>query len=143
VETVHQSYVDPAGNLIEKQEQIFDDPYQRRFTLLNRTTQGIYFLLGVLEVLLALRFLLRIINTDATTGFTNFIYNFTGPFVTPFNGIFNDQAFTRIGVLESSTLVAMLIYALVVYGIVRLIYVVFAPNHSGKEVYTKTRRRLL
>jgi len=141
VETKRQSYFDPAGNLVEKQEQIVDDPYQRRFNLVNRSTQIIYFVLGLVEVMLGLRFLLRLIDAEATTGFTSFIYNFTNPFVVPFNGIFNDQTLNRGGILELSTVVAMVIYALVAYGIAKLLYVVFAPNRSSGGVYTKTRRR--
>lgn len=141
VESSQQTYYDPAGNLVEKQEQVIDDSYQRRHNLINRTAQIIYFLLGLMEVLLALRFVFRLINADANTGFASFIYNFTRPFVAPFQGIFNDQTLSQVGVLEFSTLVAMVIYALVGYGIVRLLYVLFAPNRSSKEVYTKTLRR--
>jgi len=141
VETVRQQYYDPAGNLVDKQEQVVDDPYQRRYNQINRTTQIIYFVLGLVEVLLALRFLFRLINAEANTGFANFIYNFTRPFVAPFNGLFNDQALNQTGMLEFSTLVAMAIYALVVYGIVKLLYVLLAPNRSTAEVYTDTRSR--
>lgn len=143
MESSQQTYYDPAGNLVEKREQVFDDSSQQRLNLINRTTQIIYFLVGLLEVLLTLRFVFRLINADATTGFANFIYNFTHPFVVPFNGIFNDQAIARVGVLEFSTLVAMVIYALVGYGIARLLYVLFAPNRSSQEVYSKTLRRRL
>jgi uncharacterized protein YggT (Ycf19 family) len=141
VETVRETYFDQAGSLVEKQEQVSDDPYQRRLNLINRTTRLLYFVLSLIEVLLALRFLFRLINADATTGFANFIYNFTSPLVGPFNGIFNDQALNRAGVLEISTLVAMAIYCLVGYGIARLVYVLFVPNRNSEEVYTKTRRR--
>jgi uncharacterized protein YggT (Ycf19 family) len=143
VEFSQQTYYDSAGNLVEKQKQVFDDSYQHRLNLINRTTQIIYFLLGLVEVLLTLRFVFRLINADATTGFANFIYNFTRPFVEPFQGIFNDQALSQVGKLEFSTLVAVVIYALVGYGIVRLLYVLFAPKRSSEEVYTKTLRRRL
>jgi uncharacterized protein YggT (Ycf19 family) len=142
VETVRQSYYDPTGALVEKQEQVVDDPFTRRHNILERTTQIIYFLLGILEVLLALRVLLRFINADNTSGFANFIYNFSAPFIAPFNGIFNnDQVLNRVGVIEFSTLLAMVIYALFAYGMIRLLYIVFEPNRSSKEIYTTSSRR--
>ncbi|NWJ48650.1 MAG: YggT family protein [Chloroflexi bacterium] len=142
VETVRQSYYDPTGALVEKQEQVVDDPFTRRNNILERTTQIIYFVLGILEVLLALRVLLRFISADNGSGFANFIYNFSAPFVAPFNGIFNnDQVLNRVGVIEFSTLLAMVIYSLFAYGMVRLLYIVFEPNRSSKEIYSTSSRR--
>jgi uncharacterized protein YggT (Ycf19 family) len=141
VETTHQGFYDTSGNLVQREEQVFDDPYTRRYNTLDRTARIIYFVLGVLEVLLALRFLFRLISADTANGFANFIFNFTAPFVAPFNGIFNDQALTRTGVVEVSTLLAMAIYALLAYGIVKLLYVLLAPNRSTEEVHSTTRRR--
>ncbi|HEX2913442.1 MAG TPA: YggT family protein, partial [Chloroflexia bacterium] len=112
----------------------------RRLNTLDRTTQVIYFLLGLLEILLALRFVFRIINSNTANGFVNFIYNLTAPFVAPFNGIFNDQAVTRGSVVEFSTLIAMAIYALIAWGIVKLLNVLLRPNPSSREVFTNTRR---
>jgi len=141
VETNRQGYYDANGNLVERQEQVFDDPYTRRYNGLDRTARVIYFVLGVLEILLALRFIFRLTSADTSNGFANFIFNSTAPFVGPFNGIFNDQALTRTGVLEISTLLAMAIYALLFYGIVKLMYVLLAPNRSTEEIHSTTRRR--
>lgn len=141
VESTRQGYYDASGNLVEKEEQVFDDPYTRRYNGLDRTAQVIYFLLGVLEIILALRFIFRLTSADTSNGFANFIFNFSNPFVAPFNGIFNDQALTRTGVLEISTLLAMAIYALIFWGVVKLMYVLFAPNRSTEQVVSTTRRR--
>jgi len=142
VETVNQSYYDPSGALVEKQEQVVDDSFTRRNNILDRTTQIMYFLVGMLEVLLGLRLLLRLINADSTSSFASFIYNLSAPFVAPFNGIFNnDQVLNQVGVIELSTILAMGIYALLAYGVVRLLYILFKPDRSSKEVYTASRRR--
>jgi len=144
VETVRESYYDQSGALVEKQEQVVDDPYMHRNNLLARTRQIIYFVLGILEVLLTLRLFLRIINASSTAGFANFIYNFSSPFVAPFNGIFNnDQVLNRDVIIEFSTILAMVIYALLTYGVVKLLYILFGPNRSSKEVYTASRRSRL
>jgi uncharacterized protein YggT (Ycf19 family) len=141
VENVRHGYYDADGNLVTREEQVFDDPYIRRLNALDRVSRIVYFLMGVLEVLLALRFLFRVINAESGNGFVNFIYNFTRPFVAPFNGIFNDQVLNRGSVAEISTLLAMALYAILTYGIIQLLYLVLTPNRSSREVFTTTRRR--
>jgi len=59
--------------------------------------------------------------------------------VGPFNGIFNDQALGR-SVFETSTIIAMLVYALIGWGIVSLGRVIFAPNLPSRQSVTTTRR---
>jgi uncharacterized protein YggT (Ycf19 family) len=141
VENVRQGFYDAAGNLVERQEQVFDDPYARRLNVLDRTARIIYFVMGVLEVLLALRFLFRVINAETTNGLVNFVYNFTAPFVAPFNGIFNDQSLQRGSLIEISTLLAMVLYSILTYGIIQLLYLLFTPGRSSRSVFSSTRRR--
>jgi len=141
LENVRQGFYDANGNLVEREEQIFDDPYQRRMNVLDRTARIIYFVMGFLEVLLALRFLFRIIGADPNNGLVNFVYNFTGVFVGPFNGIFNDQSLQRGNVIEVSTLLAMAMYAILTYGIIQLLYLVLTPSRSTRSVFSNTRRR--
>lgn len=141
VESSRQGFYDANGNLMEREEQVFDDPYTRRYNGLDRAAQVIYFVLGLLEILLAVRFIFRLLGADTGNGFANFIFNVTTPFVGPFNGIFNDQALSKVGVFEISTLLAMAIYALIAWGIVKLMYILFAPNRSTQEVHSTTRRR--
>lgn len=141
VENVRQGFYDANGNLVEREEQIFDDPYVRRMNKLDRVARIVYFVMGFLEVLLALRFLFRVIGADPDNGFARFIYNFTGVFVGPFNGIFNDQSLQSGSVVEISTLLAMAIYALLTYGVIQLMYLLFTPNRSSRSVFSSTRRR--
>ena len=70
-----------------------------------------------------------------------FLYNLSHVFVAAFNGIFNDQALGR-SVFETSTLVAMIVYLLLAWGIVSLGRLIFAPNVSGHQRMTTTRRPL-
>jgi hypothetical protein len=141
VERTRQGYYDPEGNLIERDEQVYDDPYTRRLNILDRVVQIMYFLTGALEVLLGLRLIFRLINSSTANGLVNFVYNLSAPFVGAFNGIFNDQSLGRGSVLEFSTIIAMLIYALLCWGMVQLLYVLFTPGYRSREVYSVTRRR--
>ncbi len=141
VEHVRQGYYDQDGNLMQREEQIVDDPGSRRLNILDRATRIFYFLVGALEILLALRFLLRVINAGSGNGLVNFIYNLSAPFVAPFNGIFNDQSLTKGSVFEFSTLIAMGVYAILLFGLVKFMYVLFEPGRNTRQVFSTTRRR--
>lgn len=71
---------------------------------------------------------------------TQFLYNLSAVFVAPFNGSFHDQALGTRSVFELSTLIAMLIFALLAWGLVALSRLVFAPNDSGRQRFTTIRR---
>ncbi|HCU55072.1 MAG: hypothetical protein UT14_C0043G0008 [Candidatus Shapirobacteria bacterium GW2011_GWE1_38_92] len=88
----------------------------------NRETieYAIYFLFGFLEILLGIRLLLKLTGANVASGFVRFIYGITGIFVLPFQGIFR-QAYVSGSVFEPSTLVAIFVYMLLAWGIVKLI----------------------
>ena len=92
----------------------------QRVKPLYRGTQIVWYVLTVLEVLLAFRFVLRLIGANPVAGFTDFIYSISYPFAAPFLAVV-DQS--RIGgsVFEWTTLLAMVVYWLVAKGIVRLL----------------------
>ena len=131
--------IDSAGNRVESHAEVYEDENLRRSNLRYWITSVVYFVLGVLEVILLLRFIFRLLGANEGSSFVMFLYNLSGIFVGPFNGIFNDQGLGH-SVFETSTLVAMLVYALIAWGIVSLFRVIFAPVYSGQQRVTTTRR---
>ena len=87
---------------------------------LYRGTQAVWYILNVIEGLLLFRFILRLLGANAAAGFTNFIYTLSYPFVAPFINVFRALRFGN-ATFEWSTLLAMLVYWLIAWGIVRLI----------------------
>ncbi|MEO6513157.1 MAG: YggT family protein [Candidatus Saccharimonadales bacterium] len=80
----------------------------------------IYLLGGILIALLAIRFLLSLLGANRGNGFADFIYSASHPFVSPFFGLFNyTEQFGRSR-FEFETLIAILVYALVVALLTRL-----------------------
>lgn len=142
VQSQRESYVDPAGNQVENHAEVYENENLRRANLRYWITRIIYFVLAVLEVLLLLRFLFRLLGANQGSSFVMFLYNLTHVFVGPFNGIFNDQALGQ-SVFEFSTIVAMIVYALIAWGIVSLCRIIFAPKYSGRQTFTTTRRNRL
>ncbi|HJT56284.1 MAG TPA: hypothetical protein VJ761_07315 [Ktedonobacteraceae bacterium] len=137
-----QSYVDPAGNRVENREEVYVDQNAQRANIRYWITRIVYYLLAVLEIILALRFFFRLLGASQGSDFVMFLYNLSHVFVGPFNGIFNDQALGH-SVFEFSTIVAMIVYALIAWGIVSLARVIFAPNYSGRQSASTTRRQNL
>lgn len=83
-----------------------------------------YFMFGVLEVLLAFRLLLKLFGASSSSFFVRFIYSTSGIFVLPFEGIFRKlfaQGAEVTSVLEPATLVALLVYAVLAWGVIKLI----------------------
>ena len=98
---------------------------QRRDASGSQTIEYIvYFLFGMLEILLVFRFLLKLSGASATSGFVDFIYGLSGAFTWPFEGIFRSlfgQGVETTAVFEPSTLVAIAVYAVIAWGIVSLV----------------------
>ena len=90
---------------------------QRAITRLARL---IYFTFSVIESLIAIRAVLRLLGARSV-GFARFMYDITQPLVRPFQGLFSEPGLGRY-VLEFSSLVAIIVYALLAYALVRLLY---------------------
>ena len=101
-----------------------------------KVTQVIWLLLGFLESVLALRFMFKLIGVNPANAFASILYGFTDLFVAPFASLTGAPAVEGM-VFEFSTLIAMVVYALVFYAIERLVYVVFY-RHGGTKVSQTT-----
>lgn len=94
----------------------------------------IYFFFGLLEVLLAFRLVLKLTGASMASAFVGFIYGVTGLFIVPFEGIFRkafNQGIETTSVLEPSTIVAIVVYAVLALGIVKLLRVLSGEKQSS------------
>ena len=92
-----------------------------------RAVQITWFLAGLIGVLLAFRFFLKLTGASPQAEFVGFIYGVTGPLVAPFRGIFADSG-QGFFIFEPSTLVALAVYLLLGWGIVTLIKIMTTPR---------------
>jgi hypothetical protein len=84
----------------------------------------VWYIFGFIEILLAFRFVLKLLGANPNNGFVDLVYTVTGILTAPFDSIFGVKSATSgdiQSVFEPSILVAMLVYALVAWGIVKLI----------------------
>jgi hypothetical protein len=87
-----------------------------------RATQVVWYIAGLIEVILGLRFLLRLVGANPAAGFVDFIYALAHPFVAPFNGIVHNVSIEG-SVFDWNTLIAMIVYWIVAWAIVRLFFI--------------------
>jgi uncharacterized protein YggT (Ycf19 family) len=99
----------------------------------DRVARIVYLVFGVLEALLVIRFILKLLAANPDAGFSNLIYSITQPFLVLFQGVFPD-AFTRGSVLEVSTLLAILVYALLAWAIASVVRILGRRQNPGAPV---------
>jgi uncharacterized protein YggT (Ycf19 family) len=92
-----------------------------------RAAAVVWFVVGVVEIFIAARFLGKLFGASAHSAFVNFIYQVSGPMVAPFTGIFGDTG-SRTNTFETASLVALVVYAVIGWGLVVLIRIVTAPK---------------
>ena len=111
------------------------DSYNSRTTKpLYRGTQIVWYIVGLLEALLAFRFVLKLLAANPGACFSSFIYSVSHPFAAPFLNVFN---VTKVegSIFEWTTLLAMFVYWLIAWGIVRLFFMsktVSTPEAAAK-----------
>ena len=91
-----------------------------------RSGRIIYFVLGVIEVLLAFRLIFKLLGANPNSPFVGFIYGISGIFHAPFSGIFSHvttRGAETTAVFEPSIIIAMVVYAIIAAGIVKLLVV--------------------
>lgn len=88
----------------------------------ERRRRIIYFVFGLIETLILIRVILKLLAANPQAGFTGLIYGITYPFVALFSGVFPTPQGSG-SVFELSSVLAIGVYALLAYGIVRLLEV--------------------
>lgn len=101
---------------------------------LYRGTQVVWYIVGILEALLAFRFVLKLLGANPQAGFTHFIYTVTAPFAAPFLNVFR---VTQVegSILEWTTLLAMVVYWLIALALIKLLLMskpVSTPEAAAK-----------
>jgi YggT family protein len=123
---VHEEHVVENVNL-EYRESVY------------KVSQIIWLLFGGLEALIGIRVILLLIGANPANGFTAFVYQLTQLFLWPFQNLIANPTFQNM-TLEVTSIIAMIVYALLGWIIVRMIWVVFyrAPT---SEVTTYDRQQ--
>lgn len=87
---------------------------------LYKGTQVVWYLLYLVEVLLAFRFFLKLMGANSSAGFTRFVYDFSHPLVSPFLNVFGISS-SEGKIFEWPTLLAIFVYWVIAYTVIKLI----------------------
>ena len=118
-------------------EQVVRDVAAEHRISMFQLNRIIWSILVFLEILLAFRFILRMIAANPDSGFAVFLYGITGLFTAPFNGLIATPT-SGGSSLELTTLIAMVVYALVFWGIAYIIRMIV--DRPSARSFTRTTR---
>jgi len=121
----------------EQREQVVVDSVAERRQLLYRISQLIWLAAGVLESMIGLRVFLKLIAANPNAVFARFVYLVTTPFLWPFTNL-TAQPTSEGMVLEISSLIAMVVYAVATWVVVQAIWLLFFRTYTRS---LKTYRR--
>jgi YggT family protein len=120
-------------------EQVTRDVAAERRQGTEQVNQILITILGILEIGLGLRLLLKMIAANANSGFADFIYGITAPFIAPFTGLVGTPT-AGANILEITTLIAMGVYALL-FWIVMQVIAILTARPSARSVSRTTSER--
>ncbi len=138
LESQDQVSVDAQGAYQHRRRIVRDVSAERR-QLLRKVSQFIWLLFIMLEILIGLRIILRLIAADPNNGFASFVYNLSNAFLQPFFGLTANLAADNM-VLEIPSIIAMIVYALLGWLIIRVIWLIFyQPSATIVSDYQKRK----
>ena len=134
---VMQGLYNPAPAATYQTETVVNNPYASRVSQVTKAQQAIFFLFGILEALLGIRFVLCLLGANPGAGFAQIIYGVTAPFLAPFVGLFGEPRFGGM-VFEWNALIAIFVYVLIAALLAKLVALALGSTQSG--TYTSTSR---
>lgn len=115
--------------------------YSQKKTLFH-AYQIVWYIFGFIEIVLAFRFVLKLLGANPDAGFAQFVYGLSGPFASPFANLFSAST-TRgaetTSYFEWSTLVAGIVYVVLTWGIIK-IFKLGKPTDPNEVVSTVDRQ---
>jgi hypothetical protein len=120
----------------EHRTQITEHPDAGLRLAVSRVAQLIWLLFGVLEALIGLRIVLKLIAANPANPFANLVYTFTDLFLWPFAGLTVTPSAQGM-VLEIPAIIAMFVYALMGWVLVKLVWLLFYHPTTTRTVRTE------
>ena len=144
--TVQTSATQPADRVMQRNvAETVVDPAGEKAASVNWLSNVIWFIVGLMAILLVIRFILLAAGANESVGFAQLIYGLTGWMVAPFMGLFGGH-FTYpgsagTGVIEFELLVAIVVYAIIGWVLTKLAQLALGTNRTDTTVYSDTNRQ--
>jgi hypothetical protein len=112
----------PGQRVASYDDEVVEEPAVIADRPINVASRIIWFVAGVILMILGFRFLLALLGANPANGFVNFIYDVSQPLVAPFFNMFNYNVIQNgVSRFEIYTLIAMLVYAAIAWGLSALV----------------------
>jgi hypothetical protein len=117
----------PAPAPVTNQARYDSAPVTEQPSYNFRAVAVVGFVVGIVDIFIAARFLGKLLGASSQSAFVNFIYQVSSPMVAPFTGIFGNSG-SSTNTFETASLVAIAVYAVIGWGLVVLIRIATAPR---------------
>lgn len=118
---------------LERRERIVHDFVAERRAALLKLSQLVWLVVGIVEALIGLRVLLKLAAANPNNPFADFVYDASSLFLGPFFGLVSNPSTNGL-VLEVSSLIAMIVYALAGWVLDRVIAWLLFDRPSARTV---------
>jgi uncharacterized membrane protein YagU involved in acid resistance len=123
-----------------QQRHVVRDEGSERYANIARVNQILWLLFGIILGLIAVRVVLKMIGANPAAIFAQMIYGLTDVFLWPFTGLTNDPTVGAFQ-FELSSIIGMIVYALMAWGITKLVSILFyRPNTTSETTVYRQRR---
>lgn len=121
---IQNEYERSAELSVEEQKRAIAAANQN--SAVARLVRIVYFLFGILELLLTARVVLLAIGANSANSIASVILSLSEPFVVLFASLFRNPVIGRDAVLELTTIAAMIFYAVIAWLIARLLWLLLS-----------------
>jgi len=133
----------PTAAAVDQVAATAYDPYAARRRTVARMIQVIWLLFGIIETVLAIRFVLRLLGANEGAPFAAFIYSVSDAFLLPFLGLFGTPR-TGGSALDLNAIVGIIVYMLIAWLIAKIVWLLAGETRSATTtVANSTRTRVI
>lgn len=122
------------------QRRVVSNPALDQRVTVSRINQVIWLLFGFLEALIVIRIVLKMIGANPGAAFAALVYGVTDVFLWPFAGLTPTPGVGPYQ-FEFSSVIGLIVYALIAWGVTKLIWILFFRADSTTVTSYREQRR--
>jgi hypothetical protein len=126
-----------ADVAMDRTEVVAYDPFASRRWWTYKVIQLIYLVFGLIDALIAIRFILKALGANPEAGFARLVYGLTALFMAPFAGLLASVP-SDLGVIELDAIVALMAYTLLAWLLAKLVWLLFGEPRRAMRTVAST-----